>query len=149
MIHCGDLIVAFSYLSVVVGITLSSYMENRILNKMLRGEDFTVAPVYVSLHTADPLDDGSNELSGMGYVRQLVDMDEWSSAEPTGDGGQSENLASVNFTNLPAATITHVGLWDAESDGNFLWGGVVNPPIVVSAGQPASFKAGALKARLN
>ena len=34
-----------------------------------------------------------------------------------------DNDAAVEFPGMPAATITHIGIWDAESVGNFIEGG--------------------------
>ena len=48
---------------------MSDYLEEQVLDYVLRGTAFTSVPdgsVYVSLHTADPLDAGSGSDSDLG-----------------------------------------------------------------------------------
>ncbi|HEX7123224.1 MAG TPA: hypothetical protein VF178_12685 [Gemmatimonadaceae bacterium] len=107
--------------------SISAYLEDRILDKVLRGVDFTVAAVYVSLHSADPGETGANEASGAGYARQAVTF------AAAADGTSASN-AVVEFSDMPAGTWTHVGLWDAPTGGNFLWGGPLTEPKATNAG---------------
>jgi len=45
---------------------------------------------------------------------------------------------------MPACTVTHVGIWDAESSGNFLMGGSLDASKVVNAGDTFTIAAGDL-----
>ena len=115
---------------------MSTYLRNALLNT-LRNQSFSVATVYVSLHDDDPGDSGDNEITGGSYARQAVTL-----TQPS--GGASESVADVEFTDLPAVTLTHVGLWDAATNGNFLWGGPLTQSKAVDAGDSFVVLAGDL-----
>jgi hypothetical protein len=101
---------------------------NKILDKILSGTDFTPATdLYVSLHTGDPGQDGSNEVTGGSYVRKISTFDAAATKA-------SAAAAALSWTGMPAATVTHVGLWDAETSGNFWWGGALTASQTVAAG---------------
>lgn len=111
---------------------MSDYLENKFLDHFL-GTASTTAPaaVYISLHTADPTDDGSGaEVSGNGYARQAMAFD-------AASGGTASNSAAVEF---PAAsggnfgTITHIGLWDASTAGNLLFHAALTASKVINEG---------------
>lgn len=81
---------------------------------------------WISLHTANPGSTGSNELSGgsPAYERRLG---AWS---PPSSG---EVQAVADF-DVPAATITHIGLWSAATGGSF--GRAFQlPQAIVTSGQ--------------
>lgn len=97
--------------------SISNYLETVVLDHILRNQAFTPpATVYASLHTADPGETGASEASGGSYARQAIT---WNAAA----SGSMTNNGAINFTVMPAATITGIGIWDAASNGNFLWGG--------------------------
>jgi hypothetical protein len=109
------------------------------------GEALVLTPLtgtcFVSLHTADPLDAGSSEVSGNGYVRQ--------SATFTNSGANPTVAANSAIITFPAATgawgtITHFGTWSLASGGVFRGSGAVTTPKAVSNGDTARFAAGAL-----
>lgn len=111
---------------------------NKVLNKLLRNQDFQhPSQIYVSLHTGDPGEDGTNEVTGGGYKRQLVTFS-------TPSNKQTSNPSDIEFDNMPACTITHMGLWDAETEGNFWWGGQLVVSKQLDAGDTVRFKAGDL-----
>ena len=108
----------------------------KIINKILRNTDFAhPAALYVSLHTADPGETGANEVApgGYTYTRQAVNFD-----APAGKATQ--NSALLEWLNMPAVTITHLGLWDASSAGNFWWGGPFSSQVPLSAGNTFQIK---------
>jgi hypothetical protein len=108
---------------------------------MLRGTAFTPpTAVYVSLHTADPGETGANEVSGGGYARQQVTFN----APVVGAQTTMTNSALLRWDNMPAVTITHVGLWDAASAGNPLWFGPLSAPVNLAAGSAFEIAAGSL-----
>lgn len=111
-----------------------------------KGEIAVLAPLttatYVSLHTADPGDTGANEISGSAYARVGTVAFANAGNNPT----VASNSAIVTF---PAATgtwgtVTHFGVWDAVSGGNYLGSGAVNTPKPVANGDTARFLANAL-----
>ncbi len=110
----------------------STYLRNAILNKVLRNTDFTVTAAYVSLHTADPGLTGASEVTGGSYARQLVAFDAAAS-------GATQNTAIEDFTNMPAATVTHGGVWDALTSGNFLYGNALAASKTVNSGDTFRF----------
>ncbi|HHB12213.1 MAG TPA: hypothetical protein ENK62_03325 [Chromatiales bacterium] len=122
--------------------SISDYLENKILDKVLSATDFTVTTVYVSLHTADPGETGGNEVSGGSYARQ-------SASFGSASAGTASNSATLSFTDMPAATITHVGLWDASTAGNFLWGGALTASKTTNAGDTFQIAAGDLDVSLD
>jgi hypothetical protein len=73
------------------------------------------APVWMSLHSANPGSSGSNEVTtGSGsFARQEVAF--------TGSSGTDTNVAEVTFT-ISGATVTWIGYWTAETSGTFLGG---------------------------
>lgn len=116
--------------------SISNYLEDKILDKLLTNTDFTVTTVYVSLHDADPGETGANEVAGGSYARQTGTF--------SGSGGTFDNTADIDFTSMPAVTVTHVGLWDASSGGNFLWGGALSASKAVGSGGTFRLSAGDL-----
>jgi hypothetical protein len=115
----------------------STYFRDAVLNT-LRGTAITGITTRVSLHTASPGLTGANEVvpGGNAYARQLVTF----GAPGTGGGGrQVANTGAVTWTNMPGVTVTHVGLWDALTTGNFLYGDALTAPQVVNAGGTFEF----------
>jgi hypothetical protein len=98
--------------------------------------------VYVSLHTADPGETGASEVTGGSYGRQGPETFSAAAA------GASDNDTQIDFTNMPAATVTHVGLWDASTAGNFLWGGSLTTSKSLNAGDTFRIAAGDLDVSL-
>ena len=125
---------------------LSDYLENQVLN-WLRGTAFATAPgtVYLSLHTADPGETGANEHGATaGYVRRAVTL----TAPPspiTNTANIEYPVASTNYS----AAITHAGLWDALSAGNFLAGGALTASRTITTGIIPRWSAGAFSFALD
>jgi hypothetical protein len=105
----------------------------------LRGST-TAGSLYVSLHTSDPTDTGtqtSGEIAYTGYARQAV-------ARASGAGGWTVTANSVSpataitfgaMTAGAGGTVSHVGVGTLVSAaGTLLYYGAVSPPIAVSNG---------------
>lgn len=105
--------------------TKSNYLENAILNLVFRDISFSPEPVFVSLHTADPGETGAAEVAGGSYARQSVAAAGWNAAA----SGLIDNINAIDFTGMPATTVTHVGIWDAVTVGNFLYGSPLGTTI--------------------
>jgi hypothetical protein len=72
---------------------------------------------FISLHTASPGTTGANEVAGGTYARVATTWGAISAASVTG---------SQVTINVPASTtITHWGIWDASSAGNYYDGGAL------------------------
>jgi len=117
----------------------STYIRNKVLDKILKGTDFSLS-VYVSAHTATPGITGANEVAGGSYARQLALAAVFDAAS----GAESEVNASITFTGMPSTTVTHWGIWDAVSGGNFIVGGPLDASVVVPSGDGFAIEIGAL-----
>lgn len=120
---------------------ISTASRNAILNAVFNNTSYAVATPYVSLHTADPGITGASEVTGGSYVRQLGSFGAAAS-------GAIANDAGVSFTLMPAVTVTHAGIWDAESAGNFIWGGALTASKVVNSGDTFTIPTGDLDVSL-
>ncbi|MGZ4621439.1 MAG: phage tail fiber protein [Blastococcus sp.] len=116
----------------------STAAENRAISGVFATTTPTVSATayYMSLHTADPGTTGANEYSGV--TRQVF---------PAGaaSGGAVSNSSSMSFTTSGASAVTHIGIWDAATAGNFVIGAalgssVTATTITIAAGA-ASFSA--------
>ena len=109
----------------------SDFLENKIIDHMLRNQAYTPpTAVYVALFTS-PTDDagGGTEVSGGGYVRQAVTLS-------AASGGASSNSADVTFPQATAdwGTVTHLALMDAESGGEMLMHTILDASKVINNG---------------
>jgi hypothetical protein len=95
----------------------------------------SVPPLYISLHTGDPGNSGSNETSVAGYQRASYQRTLFSSGGSnffpwTKTQGSSlapttwTNYSSISFATVSGSdTITHWGIWTALTGGGFILGG--------------------------
>lgn len=116
---------------------MSDYLENALINAVLRATAFTSpATIYLALYTADPTDAKTGaEVTGGSYARQSIAFN-----APT--NGASTNSAQVSFASMPAVTVTHVGLLDAATAGNLLFHGALASSKIVAAGNTFLVAAG-------
>ena len=120
---------------------MSNYLENKVLDYVLRDQaDWAPTAVYLALHTADPTDAGTGaECSGGSYARQAITFN---AAHAT--AGTIDNSSAEEITNMPACTVTHIGIWDASTSGNLLFHGAVSASKTVTSGDTISLAAGSL-----
>ena len=128
------------------------YLENKILDHVLGGGDFTrPATVYIGLSTTTIADDGTGitEPSGNGYARIAVTNN--GTNFPAASGGAKVNGAEFSFAEATGAwgTCSDYFAADASVGGNILFAGLIlygeNPtPKVIGAGDTAKFPAGTL-----
>lgn len=118
---------------------------NAILDLILNqvAGTFPAGDLYVSLHTGDPGESGTNEVvaGGNAYARKQCNFS-------AAGAKASSNSADLEWTNMPGVTITHVGLWSALTNGTFWWAGAVSPNKTVSAGDTFKIPAGDLDVTL-
>jgi hypothetical protein len=113
-------------------------VANQILNKLLRNVDFTPpTSFFVALHTGDPGETGASEATGGSYIRQAVSFNAASSKS-------CANSAQIEFAGMPAGTFTHFSIWDAQTNGTFIWGGQLGTSKLAGAGDTLRFAAGAI-----
>jgi len=127
--------------------TISNYAENKLLDAVFRftttGGGLPTANTYVSLHTADPGETGASEVVGGSYARQQAAFD-------AAVAGATQNTAIIDHTGMPAATVTHVGIWDALTVGNCLWTGPrTGGGIAIGAGNTHRIAPGDLDVTLD
>lgn len=107
----------------------------------------TAGNFWISLHTSDPGESGSqttNETSYSGYTRVSVAR---SGSGWSRTGSIISNVPPINFPTCTSgsATITHFGVGtDSSSAGNLLFKGSLTSSLAVSLGIAPSFVAGAL-----
>jgi hypothetical protein len=107
----------------------------------------TAGSLYVSLHTADPGEAGSqttSEATYTGYARVAVAR---SAGGWTVSGANAVNAAAINFPAATAGsnTLTHFGIGTSASGaGSLLLSGSLTASLSVSAGITPSFAAGQL-----
>lgn len=101
---------------------LSNFSENELLDALLGTGSYVTATPFLSLHTAEPGETGANEVAGGSYARQSITF-------AVAASGAAANSSAESFTGMPAVTITHAGLWDASTVGNFL----AELPIIATA----------------
>ena len=113
-------------------------LANRLLDSVLRSG----RPVYVSLHTNEPGEDGSSEVFGEGYARQAAAFEE-------ARNRSSMNADGRDFQEMPSVAVSHIGLWDAKDGGVFLWGSDrMDPAVVVAQGGVLRINPGYLAIKL-
>lgn len=101
--------------------------------------------LYVSLHTSDPGETGTqatNETSYTNYARVAVAR---SGAGWTVSGNAVSNAAAVLFAQcgVTGATLTHFGIGtDPSGAGTLLYSGALTAPLAVSAGIAPNFPIG-------
>ena len=112
--------------------SISNFLEAKILDHVLR---YSTAPytgaatIYLALHTTDPGEAGTGaEVSGGSYARQAITF-----AAASG-GSIAMSDAYLEFSTMPAVTVTHVALWNLSTAGNCLWSGALTTSRTVTAG---------------
>lgn len=94
---------------------VSDAAKNAMLNAL--DESQSAGADFMSLHTGNPGENGASEVTGgsPAYARKGIT---WGAAS----GGSKALSAAVTFDIPAGTTVTHIGLWDASSGGNFLIG---------------------------
>jgi hypothetical protein len=96
--------------------SFSNYLETELLDHVFAGNAYTSpAAVYVGLFTSSPSEDGSGtEVSGGSYARR--------SGSFTVSGNTATTSAAIEWPTATASwgTITHIGIYDASTNGNLL-----------------------------
>lgn len=123
---------------------LSDALENALLNHVLRATAY-VGPtaVYLALFTADPTDANTTagEVSGGSYGRKQITF-----GAPS--GGSCSNTNQMDYTGMPAATVTHLAIYDASTAGTLLFHGALSASKTVNAGDTFTVNAGGLTCSL-
>ena len=117
----------------------------------LRGSS-TAGVFYISLHTANPNETGTQSTSEAAYTSYARVSVARSTSGWTVASGVADNDAAINFPQATGGseTETYVGVGsDVSGTGNlFLWGALTSG-LLVSSGVAPSFAAGALDVTLD
>lgn len=125
---------------------LSNYLENKLLDHVLRNTSYTSpTTVYVGLYTSNP-DEGNTgtEVSGGSYARQALSV-------TTASDGIVTSSADVTFPQATASwgTISHIGLLDALTSGNLLMYTSLTTSKAIESGDVLKISSGSLTASLD
>lgn len=116
----------------------------------LIGDMSAHAETHVSLHTGDPGTTGANEAVDTGdsnYAR--VEVNAQGGAEPRWKAAASKAMANEGAITFPEGgndqAITHFGLWDAATGGNFIRGGALDSGFTYADNVTPEFAEDALE----
>ena len=124
----------------------SNYLENKVLDHVLGGGDYTrPGSVYIALYTVAPSDTGGGtEVTGGSYARATVtnNATNW----PAASGGAKSNGTEITFTTATASwgTVVAFGILDADSSGNLLVWATLTTNKTIDLGDTAKFAVGEL-----
>lgn len=121
--------------------SISSYLEDRILDAVGNNTSLAIADVYVKLHTGDPGEAGTSN-AATETTRKAVSF-------AAASGGSIASDADISWTNISGSQdATHFSLWDHLSAGNCLWTGTVTANAYI-AGDTVTIASGALTLTLD
>ena len=118
---------------------LSNYLENKLIDHFLGTASYTMpTDVYVALYTVAPGEaGGGTEVTGGSYARQVATFSAAAS-------GATSNDSNIDFTNMPAATVVAIGIFDALTTGNLLLYGSLTTNKTTDAGDTLRIATGDL-----
>jgi hypothetical protein len=136
----------------------SQYLADKVLN-WFKGTSFPTAlsNVFVSIHTGDPgslgtSSDVTTTVTGSATRTSVSSASFTAAGNASGGGREITNTSVVQITtsatNVSTQTITHFGVWDASTGGNFLASGTLTSPVGVQTGDTVQFNIGAMAIRL-
>lgn len=142
---------------------LSDYLENKLIDWLLRGQTFTPpATTYVGLLTAGASDTGGGtEVTGGAYARVAVSstLAAWAGTQgatttvaSTGTTATTSNNAAITYPTPTAnwGSIVGMGVYDAATAGNLLFYAALSTPKTVNNGDGApAFPISALSLQLD
>ena len=124
----------------------SDYLENKLLDHVLGGADYTrPATVYVALYTVAPTDaGGGTEVSGGAYARVAVTNN--ATNFPAASGGAKSNGTEIIFPEATASwgTVVALAILDAAAAGNFLYWADLTTSKAIASGDTVKFAVGDL-----
>lgn len=121
----------------------SDYAERITLDWLLGGSAPTrPAGRHVALFTADPTDEGTGaEVTGGSYERVSATF---GAATTTAGVTSATTTADLNWTNMPTATVTHVGIYTAATGGELIYYGPLSASKALTTGDNFTINAGNL-----
>ncbi len=147
---------SLGFAPVIQAATLSTYLENKIIDHLFRGTAFTApATQYVALATGAGSDAAcGTEVSGGSYARVALtnNTTNWANTQNSGTGvssgtdGTTRNLVAVTFPSPSASwgTVVEVCVFDAASSGNLLWRQALSVAKTINSGDTVDFPINSL-----
>ena len=134
----------------------SNYTEANVINALLRGVAFPLPThTFISLHTSDPGDTGAGEVVTADWASYVRKAAEGAGAIGAGwappNDGVTTNLLQILYPSqngAAAVTITHFGIWDADTGGNFLSGAALFASRTLNPGDVFVFDIASLTVRM-
>lgn len=127
--------------------SLSNYLEDMILS-WIGGTNFATAPtnLFFSLHSDNPADTGANEVTATYTAgRDSYTASGFTAPATVGTNRQIKNTALIDWGNSTSAgSASWIGIWDASTSGNFLFGfqllnsSGVATPLTFGSGDPVT-----------
>lgn len=116
--------------------SLTDYFEDALRDMVF----IATGPIYLALFITATTDaGGGTEVTGGSYARQIVTF--------TADGtGVAASTDPIEYTAMPAATVTHAALFDAATGGNMMLHGPLSAPKTVTGGGTLTFPTGFITA---
>lgn len=108
---------------------------NRLLDASLGVATYTAPTGSMKLALATSASSASaagTEVSGGSYARQNITFG-------SASAGSSSNTGTVTFTNMPAATVTHVDIYDSNGTPRRAWFGALSASKTTASGDTLSF----------
>lgn len=132
----------------------SQYFSDQTLN-WFRGTTVAAPPstnVYLSIHEGDPGATGVNGdvSTAVAGGRATVPISALGAPAGAPGGGRiisNTSLITVTSSATDTAAVTHFGIWDADTAGNFLCFGILAQPVNVLVGDLLRFPVGELSIR--
>lgn len=129
--------------------SLGGRVTRQILDCYFNATNITAPTnIYVSLHTADPGEDGqtAGEVSGGSYAREQTAATDWGAAAGA-DPSTLSNTSAITFTTATASwgTISHVGFWTTlagTGEADFIGATALDASKAVGDGDTAEFAIG-------
>lgn len=109
----------------------STYLRNGITDSILRNQALVVPVFCGSLHKTNPGDDGTNAVTSL--VNTVEDRSQITSAASV-DGLGASTGDPATWEVEEATTITHLGVSDAFTAGNWLGAVPLAQPVTVADG---------------
>lgn len=103
--------------------SIGNSLETLLLDAVFNNSTFGGGTaIYVSLHSADPGETGTAEMTGGTYARGTADF-------AAASGGAIAMSGTASFANMPAGTVAGVGIWNHATAGTFFWGGTITSKV--------------------
>lgn len=131
--------------------SLGGRITRNLLDALFNNTAFAnLANIYISLHTADPGEDGqgAGEVSGGSYARKQTAPADWDTASGA-DPSTIQNATVITFVTATASwgTVTHFGFWTSlagTTEADFLGATPADTSRTIDNGETAEFAIDAI-----